>query len=399
MMQGFAFPRQLKMRCLALLACSFLQLQMKQRAPKRRPEVSTSIKDLPQELQHLIFASAAAPLTTCKASAAITSDASLVATGLLVKHEQPLAQAAKHQLWEVCDQLLSSYQYTPDMEELKSTLVMSAQQGRTALIGSLLQWCCRVHHENCGVCLAIASALSAAAEHGHFPTVSFIMQHPSIDAQAVRCAVCEAAACQHLAVLDLLLSSRPDGACSTLRHSPMYYAAFYGHRQAMQLLMQHGADINGRCGTPWSDWEEKYSPMRTAAEMKQYDTVAWMLEHGADATAALEDAAKLGGTTFPRLLLDWGVDVKSTGADAIRTALWRCLYSVVHLLLSAGPADYFMSGAQERTRMGSFIRHCVPQIKPGEASALLQAAVQHEHTSFAQMLRSAGAVLTSSASV
>jgi ankyrin repeat protein len=179
----------------------------------------------------------------------------------------------------------------------------------------------------------------------------------------------------------------------------MYYAALWDRRQAMQVLLQHGADINNSEGTPWSGHGDKKSPLCVAAEGRDYDTVEWMLEQGADATAALEDAAKLGDTTFTRLLLDWGADVKSTGADAIRTALWRCLYSVVHLLLSAGPADYCMSGAQERTRMGSFIRHCVPQIKPGEASALLQAAVQHEHTSFAQMLRSAGAVLTSSASV
>jgi hypothetical protein len=48
-----------------------------------------TINHLPFRLQHLIFASAAAPLTTCKASAAIISDAGLTAQWLLVKHEQP----------------------------------------------------------------------------------------------------------------------------------------------------------------------------------------------------------------------------------------------------------------------------------------------------------------------
>jgi hypothetical protein len=147
---------------------------------------SITINHLPPHLQHLIFASAAAPLTTCKASAATASDASLTAQWLLVKHQQPLLRAIKHELWDVCDKLLGTHQYTPATEELCYSLEEAAQKGSAKVVGSLLQWFCKEHHQHCDTCNSLEYALLNAARKVHVPVISLLAQHPAITAQRVR---------------------------------------------------------------------------------------------------------------------------------------------------------------------------------------------------------------------
>jgi hypothetical protein len=110
---------------------------------------TTAFQDLPPHLQHLIYASAAAPLTTCKVSAAVAQDASLTAAWLLTKHQHPLQRAAQHRLWDVCGHLLSTLHCRPGGEELQETMVQSAGKGATAVVAALLQWCCKEHQEGC----------------------------------------------------------------------------------------------------------------------------------------------------------------------------------------------------------------------------------------------------------
>ncbi len=62
---------------------------------------------LPLELQAIIFALAAAPLTTCRVSASVAGSTALIATWLAARFLQPLARAAGLGLLEVCRELLA----------------------------------------------------------------------------------------------------------------------------------------------------------------------------------------------------------------------------------------------------------------------------------------------------
>jgi ankyrin repeat protein len=347
----------------------------------------TTFNHLPPDVQHLIFASAAAPLTTCKASAAIAQDPSLVATWLLVKHKYPLVQAAKHQLWGACEQLLGTHQYKPGSEELQFALSITARRGSTTVAGKLLQLCCiEPYVEGCAACFTVATALLDAASWGNAPVASLILQHPSITAQHVRSAVCTAAGQGHSQVLELLMDSCPEAANPQLNGAPMNKAAASGQRQAMQLLMQHGADINGKSGTPWScAWSGQQhfeAPLHDAALTADAATVGWMLEHGADASAPLEAAASRGDLATVRLLLQGGADVSAQGRRAMRAALEWGHAEAAQLLLAAGTPDYFLDS------IGVYhVILCLCRISPDQASVLLQTAVQHGHVGFAKMLQ------------
>jgi hypothetical protein len=361
---------------------------------------TTAFQGLPPHLQHLIYASAAAPLTTCKASAAIAQDASLTAAWLLAKKQQPLQTAVKHQLWDVCNHLLSTHQYRPETRELRCCLIDSAQQGATAVVAALLQWCCRERHKSSQcTCTALYTALMRAAANGHVAVCHLLLQHPCITGQDVRWAVTEAAAAGHLDVLHLLITSRPDAASPDLFGSPMQEAASIGNFQAMQFLLQHGADINATPGTPWGEPYHIRTPLCAAVVQGHAPaTVEWMLEQGANAGPALATAARIGNLPVLRKLLDWGADINTWGGLAFRSALCECQTEAACLLLGAGPPDYFMSAAPPHPGMGlDDIDHLVSNYvhKGGHqhASTLLQTAVQHGHTEFAQMLQEQGVAL------
>jgi hypothetical protein len=104
---------------------------------------SASFSSLPTHVQAQIFATAGACLTTCKASAALAQDARLIASWLLQKHpSQPLTRAARHQMWDVCTQLLDTFTYQPAEDDLCTALLYSGWHGGDALTSRLLQWSC-----------------------------------------------------------------------------------------------------------------------------------------------------------------------------------------------------------------------------------------------------------------
>jgi hypothetical protein len=176
-------------------------------------------------------------------------------------------------------------------------------------------------------------------------------------------------------------------------------AALSGNVQAMQLLLQHGADINGTPGTPWSSPYRGYWPLQVAVALKPAPaTIQWMLEQGADAGQALAPAASAGNLPVLRLLLERGADISTWGGQAFRKSLANCQTEAACLLLGAGPPDYFMSAAPPHPEVVmDDLDHCVStflqQVDDHQASALLQAAVQHGHTGLTQMLQQRGVAL------
>jgi hypothetical protein len=346
----------------------------------------TSFPDLPPHLQHHIFAIAAAPLTTCKASAAITSDASLAAQWLLVKQTQPLQHGIKHRLWSVCDRLLVTHQYRPNQTELCNALRRAAVYERAGIVGSLLQWCCKEHHQQCETCESLEYALLTATRQGYVPTVSLLAQHPAITAQHARDAVCSAAEHGQLQVMQALITSRPDASDPGVGGNPMYWAALHAQVPAMQLLLQHGADIHNIKGQPWSSGEAGL-PLKGAAFSGQLEAVRWLLEQGVtdvEVGEALKEAVIGGHVSIVRYLLqECSRSINDHGPAALTAALQRGNPEAVCLLLEAGtPTDgpTFVQAAYRYLK-------CLDHYRPEAVDATLQAATQHGHTQFAEVLR------------
>jgi ankyrin repeat protein len=95
--------------------------------------------------------------------------------------------------------------------------------------------------------------------------------------------------------LRLLVAEDAESACHAVDtdgsgQTTLHWAAFYGHVDAVQLLLEHGADVDAR---------------------------------GADSATALHRAAESGHAEVVRVLLDGGATPSATDDDG-RTALTRC---------------------------------------------------------------------------
>jgi ankyrin repeat protein len=347
----------------------------------------TSLPDLPPHLQHLIFASAAAPLTTCKASAAVAQDTSLAAQWLLVKHKQPLWRGVKHQLWDACERMLGTHQYTPGKQELCDALKLAALYGGARVVSSLLQWCCKEHHQACDTCRrSLEYALFKAMSKGHVPVVRLLAQHPAITAQQARDAVCAAAMHGQLEVLQALITTRPDASDPQLARSPMHDAAEYGQLAAMQVLVQHGADVHNSQGKPWSSRAipgVRIVPAYSAAVGESLEVIMWLHQQGMteeEVGRALMAAARQGNARISRYLLqECLVNPELYGLDALKPALQYGCLEVACLLLEAGTPTYGMTRA--------FMQHALRGVDSYQLNVLLQAAAQPGQEDFADMLK------------
>jgi hypothetical protein len=213
----------------------------------------TTFQSLPLHLQHLVLAAAAAPLTTCKASAANAGDSSLTCTWLLEKEGTQFAsfqEAADYSLWDVCVQLVRHEQ--PGMYGLTRMLALSAECGRADVMAALLEWCCKQRcQQHCVTCDALGDALRSAAICNRLSVMELLVRHPSVTSQHVRWAVVYAILHGHHRCIEFLLTSRPDAASLELQGCPVTAAAMHGRVEALQLLAQHG--VQRREAALWSD--------------------------------------------------------------------------------------------------------------------------------------------------
>ncbi len=123
---------------------------------------------------------------------------------------------------------------------------------------------------------------------------------------------------------------------------PLQWALRHKNLELAQLLTQYGASIDIR-------WRDGYAFINHEAKDGRYDTLRFMLDHGADpntrdhrygaGTTPLHCAARHDRLKAAKLLLDFGADVNSKTDDGI-TPLDMTEYSkkqkVVRLLLSHG---------------------------------------------------------------
>ena len=85
----------------------------------------------------------------------------------------------------------------------------------------------------------------------------------------------------------------------------LHLAAFYGHREAAGVLLDHGADVAAVSANAMAN-----QPLHAAAAGRHLSLVALLLEHGADA-----NAQQHGDAAMIRLLLRHGADAEALSDD------------------------------------------------------------------------------------
>jgi hypothetical protein len=360
-----------------------------------QPHATTScpsICDLPTHLVHPIFASAAAPLTTCKASAAIASDASLTAQWLLAQNQQPLQRAAAGQLWDVCELLLGIHNYRPGLQELELSLLKFAAAGRETLVHTLLQQSASQYPEAHRT--MTFNALGHAVSNHHLPLTTALVSYPCMDATRLSWAANDAAAAGSVEEVHVLLTSRPDITTPDMWGEAMYRAAGRGHTQTMQHLLQHGASL----GHDTQEW--LWQALMRACLHNRVDSAAWLLAQSIpdeEVGAVLVCTGTDESVAVINLFLTQQPGCMSThGARAVYTALSCTQLEAARVLLElAAPEDVALSWpaftrGSEQTRFQA-LNSQMTKYAPEHLAPVLEAAIQHGHSQVARMLRFCGA--------
>jgi ankyrin repeat protein len=122
--------------------------------------------------------------------------------------------------------------------------------------------------------------------------------------------------------------------------TPMHAAASAGHANILSLLIEHGADMNGR-GIDGGE-----TPLHRASRAGKIEAGRFLIDHGADTEArnrenrtGLPTAAAFGHVEFVRMLLERGAPIDDRGYKGF-TALHQAVVSnhveVARLLLERG---------------------------------------------------------------
>lgn len=127
--------------------------------------------------------------------------------------------------------------------------------------------------------------------------------------------------------------------------TPLHLAVYFGHREAADLLLAHGADVHA-----WSENESRNQPLHAATAGSPKAGIpaiaALLLAHGADVNARqhggwtpLHAAADDGPLDLITLLLDAGADVNAAndyGETALSLARKHDRAAAVALLQARG---------------------------------------------------------------
>ena len=157
------------------------------------------------------------------------------------------------------------------------------------------------------------SALLQAVYRGHDRIVSLLL------ASGIELDIFEAAATGRAGRVRALLKSKPDlaNAFAPDGFTPLGLAAFFGHREAVEVLLDGGAQVNVSSRNAL-----KAVPLRSAAVAGHLVIARLLVARGADVNARgeggetpLHEVAGVGRVEFAKLLLEHGADVNARGDD------------------------------------------------------------------------------------
>jgi hypothetical protein len=186
----------------------------------------------------------------------------------------------------------------------------------------------------------------------------------------------------------------------------MTIATMWGDTAAMEVLVQHGADVNGSEGSPWqcdedgSPWK---CPVYNAVRHGHTVTVAWLLQQGVTDEGrglglALKAATYKSDATLMRMLLSYSPTqavIPRYGPSALLVAVELGHVAVAEELLKAGvpssaQAIQHAMGLSSEEDVHKLLRNHFSRAEAYEQPpAILQAAIEHGHVEFAQLLKEA----------
>ena len=189
--------------------------------------------------------------------------------------------------------------------------------------------------------------LWAAIENGHVDIASLLLQHGAnpnyvCDPDLGHWTLLHFASCHGFSKIIQLLFDH--GADLNLRDddqgSPLQLASMGGHVGAIQLLLEYGADVNH----PESIFG--WTPLIRAAQNGRVEVARFLLQHNADVdgkdkggSTALHCASYKGSLEMVQALLEWGADVharNSLDVTPFETALRYGYRDIEQLLLEYG---------------------------------------------------------------
>ncbi|KAF7350616.1 Ankyrin 2,3/unc44 [Mycena sanguinolenta] len=203
-----------------------------------------------------------------------------------------------------------------------------------------------------------------------------------------------------------LLLKCPGSLSTQLSDSPeIIVAAYYGHLRIVQLLVEHGAEVNVQGG-------EYHTALQAAASSGQFHVTEWLLKHSADINVqggrdgtAIQAASYWGYKDIVQLLIEYGADVKAQGGyygGALQRASASGHLEIVKFLLDHGfnvntqderygSALYAASSTMYISRHTDIVRVLLDHqadvnAKGGPYGSPLQAASANGHRDIVQLL-------------
>jgi ankyrin repeat protein len=362
-------------------------LQAKQQAAAA--ESQCSFEDLPAHVQAQVFAHAGAPLLTCRASAAVAKDPSLVANWLIRRRRYPLKCAAHHKLWDVCKLLLVHPQLTNNERDLSEALECAAAGGSAEVVQLLLQQADQYLDEYV-LSSAYDSAFKHACANGHAPVCQVLTAQPYLTWHPVRLGLVKAAKHGQLEVLQLL-RDRCLGPNAAAPEPPRYV---YGLDERGRLQSSSSKDLQNS----WYVLVEE--GLVAAAKAGQLEALSWFLGQGADVLQAgktLVDAGMAGQLPAMRLLWGWHEEVRKWAGKALEMSIgWAQVESVKFLLKEGGAAyDVCLLGDAAGMRNPAIIAAVLEawsgHVTAKDLSFALTLAIMNDSVEGTKLLMKAGA--------
>jgi len=152
----------------------------------------------------------------------------------------------------------------------------------------------------------------------------------------------QAAKAGDVAKIEALLAGNPELVKAKgpgLGATALHWAAIYGRREAVAVLLRHGSDVN-------ATEDHNGTTMHWAAHSDDAEVIQWLLDKGADIDHAnqmgrtpLHVAARRGCQNVVKTLIERGANIHATiknGGTALHVAARNGHKEVIELLIAAG---------------------------------------------------------------